>query len=348
VRCSRGLKVTAHHGNFFIRSTDLLALPTADEDKAYAVQLGISENLTNTKFSCIQTALLYTTSSGERRIRVLTSCLPVVSNTSDMFKYADVGAITNLVAKMAIDKVQTTKISDAREAIVNKCIEILAAYKDSFTSATSATNSQLALPDTLRLLPLYVLALAKNVLFRPGDVRPDERAFHMYRFKTLGVDKSLSWIYPSLYNLLTLSTDVGRTNAEGRVVLPPAHNLSSEKLDRRSLFLLDTAYSLLLFVPKGVSPEVMHSVFGVGFEQIPPGASSIPVIDTPLNTQIRALVGALRSHHHAFLRVDIIREGDPLETLFTFSLIEDRTRSVTSYFDFMNQLQRSVQNKSSK
>ena len=36
IRCSRGLKITAHHGNFFIRSTDLLALPNADEDKAFA------------------------------------------------------------------------------------------------------------------------------------------------------------------------------------------------------------------------------------------------------------------------------------------------------------------------
>lgn len=102
VRCSRGIKVTAHHGNFFIRSTDLLAIPNADEDKGYAVQLGISENISNLKHSCIQTALLYTTSSGERRIRVLTSCLPVVSNVGDIFKYADVGAVTNLIAKMGM------------------------------------------------------------------------------------------------------------------------------------------------------------------------------------------------------------------------------------------------------
>lgn len=100
VRYSRGLKVIAQHGNFFIRSTDLLAVPTTDEDKAFAFQLGISENLTNTKYSFVQSALLYTTSSGERRIRVLTASLPVISTTSDIFRCADVGGVINLIAKM--------------------------------------------------------------------------------------------------------------------------------------------------------------------------------------------------------------------------------------------------------
>ena len=38
VRCSRGLRVSNFYGHFFIRSTDLLALPNVDADKAFAVQ----------------------------------------------------------------------------------------------------------------------------------------------------------------------------------------------------------------------------------------------------------------------------------------------------------------------
>lgn len=163
------------------------------------------------------------------------------------------------------------------------------------------------------------------------------------------MDGSLAWIYPRLYNLSTLPEDVGRVNNEGRVVLPASLNLSSEKIDRRSLFLLDTGFSLLLFVPKGVAPETLHEMFGVDrFEAIPPGATSIPAIETHINAQTRALVAALRSAHHQFLRVDVVREGDPAEYQFTLALVEDRTRSVSSYFEFMTQLQRSVQSKSSR
>ena len=33
IRCSKGLRISAFFGHFFIRSTDLLALPACDVDK---------------------------------------------------------------------------------------------------------------------------------------------------------------------------------------------------------------------------------------------------------------------------------------------------------------------------
>lgn len=33
IRCSKGLRINAFYGHFFIRSTDLLALPACDADK---------------------------------------------------------------------------------------------------------------------------------------------------------------------------------------------------------------------------------------------------------------------------------------------------------------------------
>ena len=33
IRCSKGLRINAFYGHFFIRSTDLLALPACDTDK---------------------------------------------------------------------------------------------------------------------------------------------------------------------------------------------------------------------------------------------------------------------------------------------------------------------------
>ncbi len=51
---------------------------------------------------------------------------------------------------------------------------LLSAYRQSFGANVAA--GQLLLPDSLKLLPLYTLALLKSVMFRPGqDVRPAER-----------------------------------------------------------------------------------------------------------------------------------------------------------------------------
>jgi hypothetical protein len=52
------------------RSTDLLALPNCDPDKAFAVQIAHEENMLTTPVAYVQCALLYTNSNGERRIRV--------------------------------------------------------------------------------------------------------------------------------------------------------------------------------------------------------------------------------------------------------------------------------------
>lgn len=69
IRCSKGLRISSFHGHFFNRSTDLLALPTCDPDKAFAVEIAHEENMVQSSVAYVQCALLYTNSIGERRIR---------------------------------------------------------------------------------------------------------------------------------------------------------------------------------------------------------------------------------------------------------------------------------------
>lgn len=72
LRCSKGLHISAFHGHFYIRSRDLLAIPSVDEDKAIAADISLEEAVVTTPTAYIQGALLYTNSCGERRIRVMT------------------------------------------------------------------------------------------------------------------------------------------------------------------------------------------------------------------------------------------------------------------------------------
>ena len=54
-----GVRFTTYHGNFMLRSTDLLALPAVDCDKAFAMQLSLEETLLTTQTMYFQVALLY-------------------------------------------------------------------------------------------------------------------------------------------------------------------------------------------------------------------------------------------------------------------------------------------------
>ena len=43
VRCTRGITPHTFHGNFFVRSTDLLSLPNINPDSGFAMQASFFE-----------------------------------------------------------------------------------------------------------------------------------------------------------------------------------------------------------------------------------------------------------------------------------------------------------------
>ena len=56
----------------------------------------------------IQAALLYTSSNGERRIRVHTMVLPVTNSLTDMLDSVDIDCAVNILAKQAVEVAQKT------------------------------------------------------------------------------------------------------------------------------------------------------------------------------------------------------------------------------------------------
>jgi protein transport protein SEC24 len=109
---------------------------------------------------------------GERRIRVITLALPVTSSMSDIFSNADQIAIASVLAKKAVERSITSKIEDAREALFYKLTEILAQYKTAFNQSTH--SAQLLICDNLKLLPILILGLIKNVFLSNSRWRSEQ------------------------------------------------------------------------------------------------------------------------------------------------------------------------------
>ncbi len=97
-----GFKITAFHGNFFLRSMDLLAVPNCDQDKVFTVQFALEDQQTTATTFCVQSALLYSSNKGLRQIRVHTLCVPVTGSMSELYRNADAGAMATLMGKMGI------------------------------------------------------------------------------------------------------------------------------------------------------------------------------------------------------------------------------------------------------
>ena len=61
--------MSSFHGNFFVRSTDLLAMPAVPQDLSYAIEVQIEDTIT-APYVVFQTAVLHTTCYGTIIIHV--------------------------------------------------------------------------------------------------------------------------------------------------------------------------------------------------------------------------------------------------------------------------------------
>ncbi|XP_038651792.1 protein transport protein Sec24A isoform X1 [Scyliorhinus canicula] len=344
IRCTKGLAIHTFHGNFFVRSTDLLSLPNINPDSGFAVQMSIEENLVDVQLVSFQAALLYTSSKGERRIRVHTMCLPVVNSLTDIYAGADVQAVTCLLASMAVDRSISSSLSDARDALVNAVIDSLSTYRTAVLSQQQQQQPGVMAPSSLQLFPLYVLALLKQKAFRTGtSTRLDDRVFSMCEVKYQPVSYLVLMIHPNLYRIDNLS-DEGSININDKTIpQPPILQLSVEKLNRDGAFLMDAGTMLYLWVGKKCCPNFVSQVLGASnYVSIPQNMTQLPELNTAESERTRAFISWLREQRPFFPVLHVIKDESPLKPSFLQNMVEDRTESALSYYEFLLHIQQQV------
>ena len=72
-------------------------------------------------------------------------------------------ALATLLANKAVERSLSHKLEDARDAVINKMVEILTTYKSSMTAAGAGASAQLSVSENLKMLPVLLLGLLKNV-----------------------------------------------------------------------------------------------------------------------------------------------------------------------------------------
>ncbi|KAJ4886041.1 Protein transport protein Sec24-like [Raphanus sativus] len=345
IRCGKGIRSSSYHGNFMLRSTDLLALPAVDCDKAYAVQLALEETLLSTQTVYFQVALLYTASCGERRIRVHTAIAPVVTDLGEMYRQADTGAIVSVYARLAIEKTLSSKLDDARNVIQQKIVKALREYRN-LHSVQHRLGSRLIYPESLKFLPLYGLAICKSTPLHggPADASLDERCAAGFTMMALPVKKLLKLLYPSLYRVdeWLLKASVDHDDVKDVLRRLP---LAAESLDSRGLYIYDDGFRLVLWFGRMLSPDIAKNLLGADF------AAELSKVtleeqENGISKKLMRLIKKVRendpSYHPMCL---LVRQGEqPREGfLLLRNLIEDQMGGSTGYVDWMLQLHRQVQ-----
>ena len=339
IRSTSGISIHSFFGNCFVRAHDLIALANVSPDVSFGVQINIDDTLHESKLAIFQSALLYTSAKGDRRIRVHTLALPVSSDPQTIYNNLNIDASISLLAKLAVTKCNSASLGDAREALQYSVIDPLIRYKSDFCPASKGSSSgQLYVPTSQRLLPLYISSLLRSKAFRLQNVSVDERFFAMLQYKTLPIEDTMLMIYPRLFSLHNLGETW--TNKSS---IPPRLSLTAEKLTRQGAFLLQTHEQFIIWIGRNVSEIFVNAVYNIqSYNDLPEIKVGLDHHDNAISDLIHDLLSLLSKIRNTPFTLVTVREDSRSGHMFLQYLIEDRSDGQISYYEFLQKVQQQV------
>ncbi|XP_041364667.1 protein transport protein Sec24C-like [Gigantopelta aegis] len=337
VRTSTGIRPVDFYGNFYMANTTDVELAAIDCDQSICVEIKHDDKLPESEGAYIQVALLYTSVTGHRRLRVHNLALNCCTQMADLFRSCELDVLVNFLSKQAIRQTLNTNPKQVREYIMNEVSQILACYRK--TCANPSSAGQLILPECMKLLPLYANCIIKNDGIQGGsEISTDDRSYLMHLINSMDVQSSSVFFYPKLLPLFDLDLD---SHDE-----PTAVRCSVDRLQDTGIYLLENGLSMFLWTGLNVAPDMIQKVFGV------PSAAQIDIdkcqlldLDNPVSRRICGIVKKIRDKRSRYLKLSIVRQRDKLEPWFNHFLVEDKgLNGSASYVDFLCHIHKEIRN----
>ncbi|OCF56260.1 protein transporter SEC24 [Kwoniella mangroviensis CBS 10435] len=345
IRCSNGLRVSDHLGNFYQRSMTDLEFATLDSGKSFVgVMKHEGSRLDDRQPAYVQVAILYTTSQGERKVRLLNMNFSVTSLIGNVFKFADQEAGVGVLLKGAVSQMPTRSLRDIKKALTERCNRVLLMYRKH--CAPAVQQGQLILPEGFKLLPLYTLCMLKSKPLKGGNVTSDVRVHYMRQFKSLSATRTINLLYPKLLAIHDLNESVGFPDDKGKLVLPTFMRASYGWMVAEGAYLLSNGEVAMLWFGSAVNPQIIDDLYGVdNLQDLDVRMTQLPKLPTLLSTQLRNILTHLERILDHTLPVIIVRQNmDGMEIEFANQLVEDSNNDALSYTDYLMTAHKSITN----
>lgn len=358
MRCCKGLEIESCFGNFYMAgppgSEVYFANCTPTNTVVYHLKHSSSKGLPPGQPGYLQSAILYTDRQGNRRIRVHNTQFSVTDKLVSVFAKADLEVVLLSIIRQTCSALETSALGMVRENVKQACVALLREYRQRCSGCTN--KAQLILPESLKLLPVYVSSLLKSALLRANDrvkssadrvpvmgllhVSADKRAAAIQHYTQVSAPVVLGSLYPQIFDLTDLDSAVGTVvknpsapNQPGRFKWPKRVWASSTQFRAKRMYLIDNTRVLWLWVGAEVPKATLESLF-VSRGQ-PPNAQ---LALSPKALQLWAIVNRvirLRSSIGVNLHLQVIRAGGPHEVELQSILIEDKIGKDKSYGDWL-------------
>ncbi|VAI14807.1 unnamed protein product [Triticum turgidum subsp. durum] len=262
---------------------------------------------------------------------------------SNLFRCADLEAQFTYVVKQAANGIPSSSLSQVRDQVTSTCINILQSYRQYCASVSS--SGQLILPEALKLLPLYTLALTKSIGLR-NDGRLDDRSYWVSIVSSVSVSLAVPLVFPRMIAL---------------------HDLTSRD---NGIYLLENGEDGFIHVGNAVNPATLEQIFGFSSLAGAPNLLVLEQFDNVLSRKVNEVVNEIRRQRCSYLRLRLCQKGDPsgsshcflpllphifllLLTLVSVSagdffrslLVEDKAPGGLSYVEFLVHVHRQIQSK---
>uniref|UniRef100_A0A8C8SSK1 SEC24 homolog D, COPII coat complex component n=1 Tax=Pelusios castaneus TaxID=367368 RepID=A0A8C8SSK1_9SAUR len=328
VRTSTGFRATDFFGAIYMNNTTDVEMAAIDSDKAITVEFKHDDKLNEDSGALIQCAVLYTSISGQRRLRVHNIGLNCSSQLADLYKSCETDALINFFAKSAFKAILNQPLKTVREILVNQTARMLACYRKN--CATSSAVSQLILPDAMKVLPVYMNCLLKScVLVGRPEIPTDERAYHRQLVMSMDVADTQLLFYPQLLPIHTMDV---KSDA-----FPTAVRCSEERLSEGGVFFLANGLNMFLWLGVSAPPELIQGIFNVpSFAHVSAEATLLPEVDNPYSKKLRSLMDYIQSKRPYSMKLLIAKQREQADMLFRQYLVEDKSiYGGASYVDFL-------------
>lgn len=260
VRTSTGIRPTGFYGNFYMQNTTDIEVGTIDSDKGMSVEIKYDDKLDEQTPAVIQSAVLFTSCSGQRRLRIHNICLGVSSDYQLIYRFADNDTVVDHFFKYAAKAMKEKAPKEIKEELSKKCAQILATYREKCSSHSPL--SQLVLPESLKLLPLFVSCILRNDAIGGGsEMTVDDKTWIWSLVPSMRVDLSMRALYPQLTPLTKMAQNLGESSTPYNLDTPV--RASYEFLDQCEVYLIENGMIGFLWIGNGASQEFINEVFNV-------------------------------------------------------------------------------------
>uniref|UniRef100_A0AC34QJP2 Protein transport protein Sec24C n=1 Tax=Panagrolaimus sp. JU765 TaxID=591449 RepID=A0AC34QJP2_9BILA len=343
VRTSTGIRPTGFYGNFYMQNTTDIEVGTLDSDKGMSIEIKYDDKLDEQTPVAIQTAVLFTSVSGQRRLRIHNLSLPASADYQNVYRYADIDSVVDYFFKYAAKAIREKNPKDLREELTHRCAQILATYREKCSNQSPA--SQLVLPEGLKLFPLYVGCILRNDAIGGGsEMTVDDRTWLMSMVPSMRVDLAIRGLYPlvlpltKLKEVLTENSNVSVFNAISPV------RASYEFLNPSEVYLIENGMIGFIWIGHNAPQDFCSEIFNVAtLQHLDTETHHIPVRENPSNVALHNLLAQLNKNRPYSLKTFIIKQQDSLESWMKKFLVEDKyATGSASYVDFLCEIHREI------